>query len=251
MQRYFIEISFSGSQYSGWQVQPQSDTIQYRLNDALSTILQEQIYVTGAGRTDAGVHASFFMAHFDSGYNQLEGDHDLIYHLNHYLPMDIAVHRLYKVHHEAHSRFDAISRSYKYIMGRSKDPFLHQLKYLFEQDLNEHIMQQGAEMLLQYTNFASFCKGRTDVQTYNCNIYEAYWYKTGHDLIFFIRADRFLRNMVRAIVGTLLNLGKGKIDRAQFRDIIESQDRRRGGYSVPAKGLYLMDITYPPDIFIA
>ncbi len=243
MKRYFIYLSFRGTNYQGWQVQPGKDTIQQRLNDALSTCLREDISVVGAGRTDSGVHARKFVAHFDCNESLTDID-DTIYHLNHLLPRDIAVYNIQQVKNDAHARFDAKSRTYEYMITTSKDPFAVDLKYHVEYEIDIDKMNNSARCLLEYRDFKSFCKSNSDVKTHFCHVQQANWQKSGKNFMFTITADRFLRNMVRAVVGSLLDVGKGKSDIDNFRHIIEQKDRRYAGYSVPAKGLYLSDIRY-------
>jgi len=236
-------LGFRGTNYQGWQVQPGKDTIQLRVNDALSTFLQEDILTVGAGRTDSGVHAIRFIAHFDCNASLTNID-DTIYHLNHLLPRDIAVYNIQHVKNDAHARFDAKYRTYEYMITTSKDPFAVDLKYQVEYELDIEIMNHCAMCLLEYQDFKSFCKSNSDVKTHFCHVQQAIWQKTGKNFIFTITADRFLRNMVRAIVGSLLDVGKGKSDIDNFKHIIEQKDRRYAGYSVPARGLYLSDIQY-------
>jgi tRNA pseudouridine38-40 synthase len=243
MNRYFIHLSFRGTNYQGWQVQPGKDTVQQRLNDALSTFLRENISTIGAGRTDSGVHARKFFAHFDCK-NTLTDVNDTIYHVNHILPRDIAVHAIQQVHNDAHARFDAKSRTYEYYVTTSKDPFSVDFKYHIEYEIDIKKMDESAKILLDYQDFKSFCKSNSDVKTHFCHIKQAFWQQNENDFVFTITADRFLRNMVRAIVGTLLDIGKEKIDCEQFKHIIEQKDRRYAGYSAPAKGLCLTDIRY-------
>jgi tRNA pseudouridine38-40 synthase len=240
--RYFIELSYNGKKYHGWQIQPDVISIQEKLNFTVSTVLQEKIEVVGAGRTDTGVHAAQMFAHFDTK-NELKGD--ITYKLNSLLPHDIIVHEVFSVDTEKHARFNAISRSYEYKIWLGRNPFLLDFSWqLHSQNLNVDLMNAAAKLLLEYTDFQTFSKVKTDVHTYNCDITEAIWKQNGKELVFHITANRFLRNMVRAIVGTLVDVGLGKITKDDFRKIIESKNRSNAGLSVPAKGLFLTNINY-------
>ncbi|MGB0880014.1 MAG: tRNA pseudouridine(38-40) synthase TruA [Polaribacter sp.] len=240
--RYFIELSYNGKNYHGWQMQPDAISIQEKLNDALSIILQQKIEVVGAGRTDTGVHASQMFAHFDVDKELNEG---YVYKLNSVLPHDIAVHQLFSVADEKHARFDAKSRSYEYKIWLGRNPFLLDFSWqIHSQKLDVSLMNKAAKLLLEYTNFQTFSKVKTDVYTYNCDVTEAIWKQNGKELTFHILANRFLRNMVRAIVGTLVDVGLGKTSIDDFRKIIESKNRSNAGLSVPAKGLFLTHIKY-------
>ena len=240
--RYFIELSYQGKNYHGWQIQPDVISIQEKLNFTVSTVLQEKIEVVGAGRTDTGVHAAQMFAHFDTK-NELKGD--ITYKLNSLLPHDIIVHEVFSVDTEKHARFNAISRSYEYRIWLGRNPFLLDFSWqLHSQNLNVDLMNAAAKLLLEYTDFQTFSKVKTDVHTYNCDITEAIWKQNGKELVFHITANRFLRNMVRAIVGTLVDVGLGKITKDDFRKIIESKNRSNAGLSVPAKGLFLTNINY-------
>ncbi len=246
IQRYFIQIRYKGTRYHGWQIQPNAITVQEVVEKALTTLLRESIAVTGAGRTDTGVHASFFMAHFDSSNRELDNN-DFLYKLNGILPVDIAVHSILNVPDNAHARFDAVSRTYKYYISREKNPFREDTAYRYLRPLDVEKMNEAAQILFDYNDFSSFSKLHTQVKTHRCKILEAKWEKENTKLVFTIKADRFLRNMVRAIVGTLLEVGKGKMDDKDFRKIIEAKDRGKAGTSVPAYGLFLVDIAYPDD----
>ncbi len=240
--RYFIELSYNGKKYHGWQIQPDVISIQEKLNFTVSTVLQEKIEVVGAGRTDTGVHAAQMFAHFDTK-NELKGD--ITYKLNSLLPHDIIVHEVFSVDTEKHARFNAISRSYEYKIWLGRNPFLLDFSWqLHSQNLNVDLMNAAAKLLLEYTDFQTFSKVKTDVHTYNCDITEAIWKQNEKELVFHITANRFLRNMVRAIVGTLVDVGLGKITKDDFRKIIESKNRSNAGLSVPAKGLFLTNINY-------
>ena len=240
--RYFIELSYNGKNYHGWQIQPDVISVQEKLNKAVSTIFQEKIEVVGAGRTDTGVHASQMFAHFDLE-KELKGD--IPHKLNSLLPLDIVVYKVFTVDDEAHARFGALTRSYEYKIWLGRNPFLLDFSWqIHSQNLNVDLMNEAAKLLLEYTDFQTFSKVKTDVYTYNCDVTEAFWKQDGKELTFYITANRFLRNMVRAIVGTLVDVGLGKITKDDFRKIIESKNRGNAGLSVPAKGLFLTKIKY-------
>jgi tRNA pseudouridine38-40 synthase len=241
--RYFIKLAYNGTAYHGWQYQPNASSVQEVLNKGLSVLLNTEISIMGAGRTDTGVHASQMYAHFD--YESKIDSKQLVHKLNSYLPKDITIYDVFPVHEEAHARFDASSRTYEYHINTFKDPFLQELSWYFHQNLDVDLMNEASKLLFNHTNFQSFSKVNTDVNTFDCTIYEAYWKLQGSTLIFTISANRFLRNMVRSIVGTLVNVGLGKITIADFNAIIESKSRDKAGFSVPAHGLYLTKIDYP------
>ena len=255
--RYFIYLSYDGARYHGWQIQPNGISVQEVLGKALSTLLREPIEVTGAGRTDAGVNASLMVAHFDTTQ---ETDEQLAYRLNKFLPQDIAIHKIVPVKDDAHARFSATSRTYIYNIVTAKTPF-DPYAYRFPQPLDFDLMNEAAKTLFDYTDFTSFSKLHTDVKTNNCRIMHAQWTQVNSQRStlnpqlstskwqFTITADRFLRNMVRAIVGTLLDVGRGVLTIQQFREIIERKDRCSAGTSVPGNALFLADITYPEEIF--
>ena len=248
MNRYFIYLSYNGKPFSGWQIQPNGITVQQRIEEALSTILRRPMSIVGAGRTDAGVHAQLMVAHFDSE----EPISDLPFladKLNRLLPKDIAIDRIVPVAPDAHARFDATSRTYKYYLTAKKNPFNYDLVYRYIGKLDYDLMNEACRVLFEYTDFTSFSKLHTDVKTNNCRIMEAGWKQEGDVWVFTIRADRFLRNMVRAIVGTLLEVGRGKLSLSGFREVIEAKDRGRAGTSAPGHALYLVDVTYPEKIF--
>lgn len=244
--RYFIELAYNGKAYFGWQSQRDAVTVQETIEKALFVLLQKPTAVTGAGRTDTGVHATKYYAHFDA--EKIGDINNLIYKLNSILPEDIAVYDIFKVPDEAHARFDALSRTYKYYVIQHKDPFLTGTSHLVKNKLDVEIMNRAANSLKNYRDFKCFSKSKTDVKTYNCKVSEAYWEKTNDLLIFHITADRFLRNMVRAIVGTLLDIGLNKLGEEDLHKIIESRDRQQAGTSVPAKALFLTGIEYPGSI---
>jgi tRNA pseudouridine38-40 synthase len=249
VQRYFLQLSYKGTQYHGWQIQPNAVSVQAVLDAALSKLLREPKYTLGCGRTDTGVHALDFFAHFDSANSDLQNLPDFIYHLNCILPHDIATKRLLKVKPDAHARFDALSRTYRYQISYSKDPFLIDRTLFCRNNLDLDAMQRGADILMGYSDFGCFSKNLTQVKTTICKLMDAKWEISPNGLQFEITADRFLRNMVRAIVGTLLDLGKGKITEADLHRIIEGKNRCHAGASVPAGGLYLVRVIYPQEIF--
>ena len=244
--RYFIELSYNGTAYHGWQKQPNAISVQETIENALRLLLKKDISITGAGRTDTGVHAKQMFAHFDS-----ETDFEtiqIIYKLNRFLPQDISIENIKKVSAEAHARFDAISRSYTYKIATKKDVFENDFVYNFIMPLDLELMNEAGKILLAYSDFQCFSKSNTDVKTYICDIKKAKWRREKHLLIFEITADRFLRNMVRAIVGTMINIGLGKISLDDLHQLIKSKNRSEAGYSVPAKGLSLVEICYPYEV---
>jgi tRNA pseudouridine38-40 synthase len=248
--RYFIFISYKGTYYHGWQVQPNSVTVQQILDEALSTVLNEKISTIGAGRTDTGVHAKIFCAHFDSISSDLSSLKNLIHRLNSYLPEDISVKVVKRVVPEANARYSAISRTYKYYISRIKDPFNDNSSWYLYGDINLTAMNRACEILYIHSDFTSFSRLHSGAKTNICKIYKAYWEEVDNQLIFTIRADRFLRNMVRAVVGTMVDIGFGKTEADKLNEIILAKDRRKAGKSAPAKGLFFTDIEYPDEIFI-
>lgn len=249
MKRYFITLAYNGKNYVGWQIQPNGVSVQEVLQEALSTILREQIEVVGAGRTDAGVHARKMIAHFDWNGEPLN-EAELTQKLNSLLPRDIAIHVICEVRNDAHARFSATSRTYKYYLTIDKDVFGGDMKYriFFEPDMEA--MNALCPVLKEYRDFTSFSKLHTDAKTNNCTIETAYWEQHGNDFVFTIKADRFLRNMVRAIVGTLLEAGRGRLDERGLRRIIDAKNRQVAGDSVPGHALFLEDVTYPEEIWV-
>lgn len=241
--RYFIKFAYNGKNYFGFQIQPNAISIQETLDKALSLLLKQKIEVVGAGRTDSGVHAKEMFAHFD-----YDGEIDSKYwtkKLNSYLPKDIVIYDFINVDKEAHARFDASSRTYEYHIHTFKDVFNQEGSWYFPNVLDINQMNKACALLLQHTDFECFSKVNTDVRTFNCKITEAHWSQKGSQLIFTIKADRFLRNMVRAIVGTMINIGVGKTSIIAFEKILASKDRNKAGFSVPAHGLYLVKVNYP------
>jgi tRNA pseudouridine38-40 synthase len=245
--RYFIELSYLGTHYHGWQIQPNAITVQEKLNEVLQMLFRTDIMVTGCGRTDTGVHAKQFFAHIDLDMETISFPAEqLVYKLNSILPFDIAVHRIIEVGKDAHARFDANSRTYEYHLGMNKNPFHKDLYYHSPyQNLNFDLMNEAAQILFEYNDFECFSKSNTDVATFNCKIMKAEWMKKDEFWVFTIQADRFLRNMVRAIVGTLIEVGRGQMSLSELRKVIESKNRSNAGWSVPGKGLFLTRIEYP------
>lgn len=242
--RYFMVLDYNGTNFFGWQRQPRQDTVQERIEHALSVLLKADIEITGAGRTDTGVHARNYVAHFDSDVENLHTNTNFLYKLNCILPLDINIQRIALVHPEAHARFDATQRTYKYYVTTQKDVFRYPLTHRAK-NLDITKMNAAAARLKEYSDFTSFSKLNTDVKTNNCTVFEAFWTETDGELVFTISANRFLRNMVRAIVGTLFEVGYGKMTVEDFCCIIEAKDRSRAGTSAPAKALFLESVEYP------
>ena len=247
--RYFIYLAYNGTNYCGWQNQPNGISVQQKIEEALHTLLRKPISITGAGRTDAGVHARMMVAHFDWEAESIDLS-ALAKKLNSLLPADISILKILPVLPEAHARFDAISRTYKYYVSNEKDPFIYPFYYRITSLPDFGKMNEAAAILPEYNDFTSFSKLHTDVMTNNCRIIQAGWKQENACWVFTIKADRFLRNMVRAIVGTLLDVGRGKLSLDGFRQVIESKDRGKAGTSVPGNALFLVDIEYPQSIFI-
>lgn len=241
--RYFIELAYKGKNYFGWQRQPKQISVQEVLEEKLSTLLREKISIVGAGRTDTGVHAKQMYAHFD--YEGSIENEKFVFKLNSFLPKDISIYRIFKVKDDAHARFDAVSRAYEYHIHVGKNPFLMDGSYQIYNDLDIDSMNEAGKLMYEYTDFKCFSKTKTDVRTYNCDVMKAEWEQRGSLLIFHVKADRFLRNMVRAIVGSLIEVGLGKKTIEDFRKVLESRDRGQAGTSVPANGLYLTEVIYP------
>lgn len=246
MKRYFIEIAYTGTNYHGWQIQQNANSVQEEINKALSVVTQKKIMVTGAGRTDTGVHANQLFAHFDT---EVEINvKKVLFKTNCLLPKDISCQNLFEVNPEAHARFSATARTYEYRITTKKDPFLTQVAYYFPHQLDVEAMNKAGEEIMKHTDFSCFSKSKTDTFTNDCSITQALWKKVDEQLLFTITANRFLRNMVRAIVGTLLDVGQHKIQPEDIHSIINSKNRSNAGTSVPAKGLTLTQITYPKEI---
>ncbi len=249
--RYFLELNYNGSAYFGWQRQNGQQSVQQTLEESLSTLLRAPIPVTGAGRTDTGVHASYYVAHFDC--NTLIADpRQTVYKVNRILPHDISVWSLKEVAPEAHARFNALEREYHYYIEPGKNPFNRPLSWQFAQSLDIERMNRAAEILLEVEDFTTFAKLNSNNKTNICHLSRAEWeVLPDGEIRFTIRADRFLRNMVRAIVGTLVDVGRGRYTEDEFRDIVLSKDLSRSSGGAPASGLFLVDVTYPDDIFRA
>lgn len=247
--RYFVTFSYDGGRYHGWQIQPNGDSVQERLQRALTTLLRENIAVTGAGRTDAGVHARMMVAHFDTDvcFEAVDGINgaQLAYKLNRLLPQDISVQRVERVSDEMHARFSATSRMYRYYIHLVKNPFLRYYSCEIHYPLDFSRMNEAARMLLSYEDFGAFCKSGADVKTTLCQVMKAEWVQTSETKWYFeIRANRFLRNMVRAVVGTLIDVGRGRLTLDEFRKVVEGKRRTEAGESMPGNALFLEDITY-------
>ena len=249
MARYFIYLSYDGCNYHGWQIQPNAATVQETLEKALTLLMRQPVEITGAGRTDTGVNASTMVAHAD-----LPGEIDCkqtVYRLNRMLPPDIAIHSIKAVIETAHARFDALSRRYRYHISTAKNPFTRRYSCRVTGELDFEAMNRAAATLPEYTDFTSFSKLHTDTKTNNCKVTKAQWVQTSASEWYFeIEADRFLRNMVRAIVGTLLMVGRGKISVEGFREIIEKKQRSEAGDSALAQALFLEEVKYPENIFL-
>ena len=241
--RYFLEFAYKGTNYHGWQYQPNAISVQETLNKAISLILKTEIDLVAAGRTDTGVHAKQMFAHFD--YDIEIDTNFLVHKLNSFLPKDIAVLAIHNVHKDAHARFDATKRTYKYHIHTQKNVFENDSSWYCKNSLNIDLMNKACEILFNHTDFECFSKVHTDVNTFNCKIFEANWKQDNNQLVFTITADRFLRNMVRAIVGTMIHIGLEKVSLQEFEEIIQSKDRKKAGFSVPAHGLYLTKVEYP------
>lgn len=239
-------LAYNGANYCGWQIQPNGLSVQEVIEKSLSTLLRMPITIVGAGRTDAGVHAREMAAHFEA---EVQDVTLLTNKLNRILPKDIVVYKIVRVKEDAHARFDATSRLYRYYLTTQKDPFMYPYKYKVHGSIDIEMMNKCSRILFEYIDFTSFSKLHTDVKTNDCKIIHAQWEQQGEDYVFTIQANRFLRNMVRAVVGTLLEAGRGKLDEAGMRRVIEAKDRAVAGLSVPAHALFLEEIEYPPHIF--
>lgn len=244
-QRYFIQLSYDGTKYHGWQIQPNAVAVQEVLDGALSTVLRQPIETVGCGRTDTGVHAKVFFAHLDVIDGPSAMDHGLIKSLNSILPPDIAIQKIIPVDDEAHARFDATLRSYAYYIHFNKNPFNTNYSWLLRDMPDIELMNEAAKIIMEYTDFSCFSKSNTQTKTNNCKIAHAEWRPVENGMVFHISADRFLRNMVRAIVGTLLMVGRKEIKPEDVQKIIESKNRSNAGTSVPACGLFLTEVRYP------
>ena len=247
--RYFLELRYNGAAYCGWQRQPDQPSVQQTLERALSTLLREQLEVTGAGRTDTGVNASYYVAHCDVSQPVADPGRT-VYKLNFLLPGDISVLGMTPVPDGAHARFDAREREYRYFIETRKNPFTRHATWQYYVPLDLERMNRAAASLLEYDDFTSFAKLNSNNRTNICRILRADWQADGDLLRFTIRADRFLRNMVRAVVGTLVEVGRGKLTVDGFRRVIEEKNRCSAGTSVPGHALYLTDVSYPDDLFL-
>lgn len=246
--RYFLDISYLGTNYHGWQVQSNAHTVQAELQDCLSKILRTTTEVMGSGRTDTGVHARQQIVHFEA-LNELNTE-EFIYKLNGILPDDISVNNCSEVRDDAHARFDATERAYRYCIHQSKSPFLINQSYYYTFELDLDLMNQAAAHLIGEHDFESFSKVKTEVNNFICTIHKAEWLKENDQLVFHVRANRFLRGMVRALVGTLLEVGRKKLSITEFVNIIEAKDRKQAGRAVPPHGLFLTEVNYPQDIYL-
>ena len=247
--RYFIEFSYDGTAFHGWQKQPNAISIQELIEDGLSNLLRCKTSVVAAGRTDAGVHARQMFAHFDASINK-GFFKELVYLLNSYLPKSINIISIERVKTTAHARFDAVERTYKYYISTIKDPFNNSYHYFMKNPPDIDLMNEASKIIIGCKDFKSFSKSHSDVKTFICEIKNAFWYQKDNQLIFSITSNRFLRNMVRSIVGTLLEIGFKKTTFEDLKKIIKSRDRSRAGFSVPANGLFLTKIVYPSNIYI-
>jgi tRNA pseudouridine38-40 synthase len=242
--RYFIECSYRGTNYCGWQIQENANTVQAEIEKALTILLKNPTSITGSSRTDAGVHAMHQVAHFEIEH-EIQNPENLVFRMNKILPFDISIKRIYLVKDDYHSRFEATSRKYEYRISKSKNPFQKGLCYEFNQELNIDLMNEACQKLFQHIDFECFSKIKTEVNTFNCTIIEAHWQMENDEmLVFHIKANRFLRGMVRAIVGTLLEVGAGRLSVEDFEQIILSKNRKKAGRAVPAEGLFLMEVNY-------
>jgi tRNA pseudouridine38-40 synthase len=244
--RYFIQLSYKGTNYCGWQIQPNAPSVQKEINKCLSVLLGKEINSVGAGRTDTGVHAKEMFAHFDTD-KEIEQE-SVMHRLNKFLPKDIVIHRLYQVNNDAHARFDAIHRTYEYIISKGKNAFLQDSSWLCYAPLDIALMNKASKMMFDYVDFSSFAKIHTDVKTHICKLMVAEWTEDETTYKFTVRADRFLRNMVRAMVGTLVDIGKGKMSPEEIKKILEQMDRGVASASAPAEGLFLIEVAYPNTI---
>lgn len=245
--RYFLDISYKGTSYHGWQIQPNGNTVQQEIENALSTILKQQTSILGSGRTDTGVHASQQIAHFDCK-NEIVPT-DLTYKLNSFLPKDISIQSIRLVGEQVHARFDATKRTYHYHINQQKDPFKQETSYYHNQTIDQDLILKGCKKIQGWENFECFSKVHTEVNNFNCQIFKIEWVQEETDHLFVVQANRFLRGMVRAMVGTLLDLSQHKITLDDLTEILSSNDRTKAGRAVPAQGLFLEKIEYPKDIY--
>ncbi|MBI2729679.1 MAG: tRNA pseudouridine(38-40) synthase TruA [Sphingobacteriales bacterium] len=242
MSRYFIEVAYNGKNYAGFQIQDNAQTIQSEVEKALQIFFKQEIKLTGSSRTDTGVHALQNFFHFDT---ELEVNVNIIYNLNAILPPDIVIKNIELTTQAAHSRFDAISREYKYSIYQFKDPFINNQAYYYPYSLNFELLQRAASIIPEYNDFTTFSKRNTQVQSFNCVVINSEWVKDGELLIYKVKANRFLRGMVRGLVGTMLQVGREKITIDDFRSVIEAKDCSKANFSVPGHGLLLVKVNYP------
>lgn len=249
--RYFIELSYRGTAYNGWQIQPNAPSVQQTLQEALSKMLRESVEVVGAGRTDTGVHARYYVAHFDCP-TAIDDQEKFLYHLNSVLPFDIAVSRVRRVRDDAHARFDATEREYTYLITTVKDPFTlgNVWYYRYSTPLSVEAMNRAAEALLRHTDFTTFAKLNSNNSTNICHVSYAQWRATEQGFEFVIRSNRFLRNMIRALVGTMVDVGRGKLSPEEFEELIIARDLSLSSGSAPAEGLFLSNVKYPDNIYL-
>ncbi len=247
--RYFLFLKYKGTDYCGWQRQPAQTTVQGEIERCLSLLLRRKTEVTGAGRTDTGVHASYYAAHFDTSEPIVDAE-SFVFHLNSLLPRDIAVFDIRRTAPDAHARFDATEREYRYRMFKGKDPFTREYTWQHNFKLDVDAMNEAAALLEKFDDFTTFAKLNSANKTNICRVTHAAWEECGEELVFTIRANRFLRNMVRAITGTLVDVGRGKLSPGRFGEIVAARDLSLSGSSAPAQGLALSNITYPSGIFI-
>ncbi|SEN52637.1 tRNA pseudouridine38-40 synthase [Chitinophaga rupis] len=243
--RYFIDVSYKGTQYSGFQVQENALTVQSVLDKALSTLLRAPVVTTGSSRTDAGVHALQNFLHFDT---ELPLHPQFLYKINAILPPDIVLKAIHEVPPEAHARFDALGRSYEYYLYKEKDPFMRDRGYFFPYTMDTGLLQEAAAIIKEYSDFTTFSKRNTQVRTFLCKIQESYWTLHDKQLVYNVSANRFLRGMVRGLVGTMLRVGRGKLTLQEFHDVIASKDCTRADFAVPPQGLFLVKVAYPEGL---
>ena len=247
MPRYFLELSYKGTQYSGFQIQENAATIQSEVEKALQTFFRKRVVLTGSSRTDAGVHALQNFFHFDDDNIITEKE---MYNINSILSQDIAVKNIFKMEGDCHCRFDAVAREYKYYIYQNKNPFYVDRAWFYPYKLNIDLLHQSAETILQYTDFTSFSKRNTQVNNFLCSIQHSGWERQNDFLVYTIRANRFLRGMVRGLVGTMLRVARGKISLQEFKNIIEAKDCTQADFSTPPQGLFLMKVIYPDGYFV-
>lgn len=245
MSRFFLELAYKGTAYAGFQIQQNANTIQAEVEKALKIFFRKDIELTGSSRTDAGVHALQNFFHFDFYNSNMKPWSDIVYHLNAILPEDIVVKKIFEVNDEAHCRFDAVSRSYEYVLYSFKDPFLTDRGCYYPYPLDMDVLNQAADMIKHTEQFETFSKKHTQVHSFNCRIDESFWDRDEHRICYRVKGSRFLRGMVRGLVGTMLRVGTGKIDLHTFQQIIESKDASCADFSMPAQGLSLVKVEFP------